>query len=202
MKQLSIFIIAFLIASCGASEPYTQNPNTANSEEENTTTTDGLNNDTGATQPPPSTNSNPNRAFALEDYRSSLSDRYSSRQNDIPESFLKIEDKVEEEKDLFEGYRIQIFSGLDVDVADSAASQFRIWADTTIAGYQPETYVFFKPPYYRVHVGDFHTQERANSYAQFVKRRFRDAWVVYDRVNPWNVPADTVRFTLIKRTNR
>ena len=95
------------------------------------------------------------------------------------------------ERDLYEGYRIQIYSGQSVIAADTLAANFRVWADSTVVGYQPDTYTFFRTPYYRVHVGDFHERERAISFSNIVKRYFKDAWVVYDRVNPASVPADT-----------
>ncbi|MDR9414911.1 MAG: SPOR domain-containing protein [Gracilimonas sp.] len=127
----------------------------------------------------------------LESYRTRLSDSYTYRENKIPEQFNQIKAERREEKNLYEGYRVQIFSGQDVSNADTTAAHFRAWADTTIVGYEPETYVFFRTPYYRVHVGDFHERNRAISFSNIVKRYFRDAWVVYDRVNPARVPSDT-----------
>lgn len=132
--------------------------------------------------------------YNISQYQSSLSDTYTYKTNDIPEPFkrLKIEEQEEDdERDLFEGYRVQIYSGQDVALADTIAMQFRAWSDTTITGYQADTYTFFRSPYYRVHVGDFHDRDRAIYYSNLLKRRFRDSWVVYDRVNPWNVPSDT-----------
>jgi len=132
----------------------------------------------------------------VEKYRTRLSDRFALHENNIPDAFMQETVQREEEQNLYEGFRIQIFSGVNVASADTVASQFRAWADTTISGYQPETYTFFKTPYYRVHIGDFHSRERAIEFSQLVKRKFRDAWVVYDRVNPWEVPADTAQFGL------
>lgn len=100
-------------------------------------------------------------------------------------------DESENETDMFEGYRVQIYSGQNVAMADTIASIFRAWSDTTIVGYQADTYTFFKAPYYRVHVGDFHERNRAIYFSNILKRRFRDAWVVYDRIDPWKIPADT-----------
>ena len=130
----------------------------------------------------------------LSNLRTQLSDSYAYRENKIPEEFNQIKAEQKEEKNLYEGYRIQIFSGQHVTNADTMAAHFRAWADTTLVGYQPETYVFFKTPYYRVHVGDFHERDRAISFSNIVKRYFRDAWVVYDRVEPSRVPADTTVF--------
>lgn len=125
--------------------------------------------------------------------RSSLSDTYATKTNEIPEAYkeIKVVDESENETDMFEGYRVQIYSGQNVAMADTIASIFRAWSDTTIVGYQADTYTFFKAPYYRVHVGDFHERNRAIYFSNILKRRFRDAWVVYDRIDPWKIPADT-----------
>lgn len=127
----------------------------------------------------------------FEDFRTRLSDAYTYRENKIPEAFNRVKVQQEEKINLYEGYRIQIYSGQNMAGADTTAALFRAWADTTIAGYQPNTYVFFRAPYFRVHVGDFHNRDKAIQFSNIVKRRFRDAWVVYDRVNPNNVPSDT-----------
>ena len=131
-------------------------------------------------------------------YLSKLSDTYSSRSNNIPEEFARIKEELndeDEEKDLFQGFRVQIFSGPDVALADTAAKHFRIWSAQNIDGYQAATYTFFKAPYYRVHVGDFHDRDKAIQFTNLIKRRFRDSWVVFDRVDPWKVPADSVTIT-------
>jgi hypothetical protein len=135
-----------------------------------------------------------------ERYHSKMSDLYTTRQNTIPAAFLieeEPDEDTEAERDPFQGFRVQIYTARDVLDADTTAALFRTWADTTISGYQADTYIFFKPPYYRIHVGDFHDRERAQTYARLIKRRFRSAWVVYDRVNPLKVPADSVSFSLI-----
>ncbi|MEO1022567.1 MAG: SPOR domain-containing protein [Bacteroidota bacterium] len=126
--------------------------------------------------------------------RSKLSDTYSSQSNAVPEAFQYIQVPKEEVRDPYQGYRIQIFSGEDVQYADTIAAKFRAWADSTLIEFQPETYTFFKTPYYRVHVGDFQERNRAIMFSNIVKRNFRGAWVVNDRINPWQVPADSIRF--------
>lgn len=134
--------------------------------------------------------------ISLENLRTTLSDSYSSRTNEIPETFSRIKTETKVEFNPNEGYRIQIYSGQSVDMADTVASRFRTWADTTIANYQPQTYTFFRTPYFRVHVGDFHDREMAILFSNIVKRVFSDAWVVHDRVEPANVPADTLRIDI------
>lgn len=132
----------------------------------------------------------------IEHLRTKLSDGYSLRTNEIPAAFAKIKMVSEEIANPDEGFRIQIYSGQNVSQADTIAARFRAWADTTISGYQPETYIFFRTPYYRVHVGDFHNREKAITFSNLVKRAFRDAWVVHDRVNPELVPADSIKIEM------
>ncbi len=127
---------------------------------------------------------------------STLADLYASQQNEIPPVFERIKTYIEQEVDLSKGFRIQIYSGESVADADTIAAKFRGWVSTSIEGYQAETYTFFKTPHYRVHIGDFHNRERALTYSRLVKREFKDAWVVYDTVDPFMIPADTVAFSI------
>lgn len=135
----------------------------------------------------------------LNSSRSSLRDVYSTQRHDMPEQFLK-KDSVDESinSNPFDGYRIQIISTRSMQTADSVAGSFRIWADTTITGYNARVYVSFRQPYYKVHVGDFQRRNRANSFSQLLKKRYPGAWVVHDRIDPDSVPADTARFSLQK----
>ena len=187
-RLLLLFFIPLFFSACSSSQPaVNQNdsqPIENSDPEPNTFVIAEVNTDTSG--------------LNLNRYRSSLSDTYASRNNEIPEAYARIQVAKEEEdnSDSFEGYRVQIYSGQEVAMADTIAAIFRAWSDTTITGYQARTYTFFKAPYYRVHVGDFHDRDRAVSYSNILKRRFRDAWVVYDRVNPWNVPADTVNISI------
>jgi len=172
-STLSLIVLAFFLG-CSTSEP------TADGSNQNTNTEELVNNDDG--------NSENAESLLLI---SSLSDIYSSNNNDLPKVYSSIKKEKEVEVDMTKGFRIQIYSGQDVFEADTAASTFRAWSDTTLVGYQAETYTFFKAPYYKVHIGDFHDRTRALKFSKMVKRLFRDAWVVYDTVNPYLVPEDT-----------
>ncbi|WP_018126558.1 SPOR domain-containing protein [Balneola vulgaris] len=185
MKQKTsslLLILSVLVLACSSSSQTIDTPSDSPSANEgNTTETTEGNNDTAAP------------------LISSLSDSYAAYSNDIPAEYKEIKKVVEEEVDLTRGFRVQIYSGESVTRADTIASQFRAWADTSITGYQAETYTFFKTPYYRVHVGDFHDRDFALEYSKLVKRVFKDAWVVYDKVNPWSVASDTLTITLIEQ---
>ena len=183
-KTSFLIISSFLLFgwSCSSSQPVTNSLDNSSSN----------NNETYS-----NTNSSvDNTVNESELYISSLSDLYSSQQNEIPEVFEKIKTYKEQEFDVSKGYRIQIYSGESVAEADTIAAKFRGWINNSIVGYQAETYTFFKSPHYRVHVGDFHNREQALNYSRLVKREFKDAWVVYDTVDPFMVPADTVTFSI------
>ena len=178
--KIVILCIGLIVLSCAASEPFIDTSEVLKDE-----------------SPSKELQTNqPSNDIELEALRSLLSDVYTTKTNEIPEEYarIKTQDNSEEDKDLFAGYRVQIYSGKNVDLADTIASIFRTWSDTTIVGYQAETYTFFKAPYYKVHVGDFQDRNRAIYFSNLLKRRFRDSWVVYDRINPWNAPSDTTDF--------
>lgn len=137
-----------------------------------------------------------NMAALLSRTRSKLTDVYFTQQHDIPEAFLKVDTTENSYNNPFEGYRIQIHSSRSVNIADSVSTQFRLWADTTLAGYTPKAYVFFKQPYYKVHVGDFQSRDKANTLSRIIKKYYPEAWVVHDRIDPGNVPADTTKIRL------
>ncbi len=180
INKYAIFVAIAFILACSSSEPIVNIPSTDEIPLE------------PKNEVKDQTSDEPSASY-LDPYRSSLSDTYSNRSNNIPDEYIqiKVEDDSDSETDLFEGYRVQIYSGQNVALADTIASIFRIWSDTTIVGYQANTYTFFKAPYYRVHVGDFHKRDLAIYFSNLLKRRFRDAWVVYDRIDPYSIPSDT-----------
>jgi len=135
----------------------------------------------------------------LAQNRSSLSDLHTSQKHDMPAAFMKKDSSNETiNSNPYDGYRVQIISTRDVQLADSVANQYRAWADTTINGYMARAYTFFRQPFYKVHIGDFQERDQANSFSKLLRRQYPDAWVVHDRINPSNVPADTATFSFQK----
>jgi hypothetical protein len=129
--------------------------------------------------------------------RSKLSDAYAVAEHEVPDLFFEevVEDEIEE--DIFAGYRVQIISTRDVNLADSLKSDFEVWADTTFANTSPRAYIHFRQPFYRVHVGDFNNRQRAIEFSRMIKWKFNDAWTVYDRINPYRVLPDSVDIELV-----
>ncbi|MDZ7660128.1 SPOR domain-containing protein [Fodinibius sp.] len=135
----------------------------------------------------------------LDETRSSLSDVYLSQKQDIPDIYLKADSAGEQvNRNPYDGYRIQILSTRNVEQADSVANSFRMWSDSTIAGYEADAYVSFRQPHFKVHVGDFQIREQANKFSRLIKKRYPNAWVVHDRIEPSDVPADTATFSFVE----
>ena len=74
------------------------------------------------------------------------------------------------------GYRIQIFSTLEQDEAESEAANARQKLEENV-------FVEFDPPYYKVRVGNCKDSDEAEQLLSKVKRKgFPDAWIVRARV--------------------
>lgn len=132
----------------------------------------------------------------LFDNRSELTDRFDNLQHDIPEIFTREVVRDDSDRDRYAGFRVQIKTTRSVSEADETRDSFVAWADSTLYGYNPDAYVVFRQPYYRVRAGDFHDRNRAIEFSRLIKTHFPDAWVVHDRIEPDVVPSDTtdIRF--------
>lgn len=128
--------------------------------------------------------------------RSSLSNHYSGELIQIPEVYLKEIVIEEQERDPYAGFRVQLISTRNVSEADSLRDHFVAWADSVISGYAPDAYVDFRSPNYRVRAGDFQNRDKAIHFSGLLKSRYPDAWVVHERIEPSNVPADTSQIRL------
>lgn len=130
----------------------------------------------------------------LFETRSTLADQFATVEQDMPEIFLRnVEQEDDEFVDQYAGFRVQLLSTRSVAEADSTKDNFRVWADEHIEGYNPEAYVLFRQPYYKVRVGDFRNQQKANEFSRLLKNEFPNAWVVHDRIEPQYLPADTTQ---------
>lgn len=132
------------------------------------------------------------RLFVLN--RSRLQDQFTNQTHSPLEDHF--EPIVEEQSDPYQGFRIQILSTRDVSLADTTQAEFENWALDHFEDYVPHSYIHYRQPYYRVRIGDFHDRERAIEMSRLVQMRYPEAWIVYDRVVPERVAADTTRFQL------
>lgn len=142
-------------------------------------------------------------ASLLEKHRTYLRSVYNTQKHDMPEPFLQKDTTANEVvRNPFDGFRVQILSTRNVATADSVSTEFRLWAQDYLEGYVPKSYVFFKQPYYKVHVGDFHNRQKAIQLSRLLKRKYPEAWVVHDRINPGEAPADTVGVKIVPPEKR
>ncbi len=124
----------------------------------------------------------------LFENRSRLSDRFASIEHDVPEIFLREVVREESEAERYAGYRVQIISTRNVAEADSLQDDFRAWANERFEDFEPQVYILFRQPYYRVRTGDFRERSQAIEFSRLVKNRYPEAWVVHDRIEPENLP--------------
>lgn len=129
--------------------------------------------------------------------RSHLTDQFAFLEHEIPDAYLQ-EAVHEQHVDEYAGYRVQILSTRNIAEADSVRDEFRAWVMERMGGFQPEAYVQFRQPTYRVRAGDFRNRNRAIEFSRIVKDKFPEAWVVHDRIEPQQVPADTTVFRLLE----
>lgn len=132
------------------------------------------------------------RLFVLN--RSRLQDQFINRTHSALEDHF--EPVVELQTDPYQGFRIQILSTRDVSLADTTRAEFEDWALDHFEAYVPHSYIHYRQPFYRVRIGDFHDRERAIEMSRLVQIRYPEAWIVYDRVVPERVAADTTQFQL------
>ncbi|TVR18036.1 MAG: SPOR domain-containing protein [Balneolaceae bacterium] len=124
----------------------------------------------------------------LYENRSRLSDRFATIEHDIPDIFLREVVREESEAERYAGFRVQIISTRNVAEADSLQDDFRAWANERFDNYEPEVYILFRQPYYRVRTGDFRDRNQAIEFSRLVKNRYPEAWVVHDRIEPELTP--------------
>lgn len=120
--------------------------------------------------------------------RPSMSDLYANLNNELPAEFIPKDDKGDPIESNV-GYRIQLMSSQSRKEAEEAMTKFNNWVfEQSDVSYKAETYIIFKQPYYRVHVGDFKSRNVAAAYNEKVKKLFSEAWIVRDNIELNKVP--------------
>ncbi|MFN2373662.1 MAG: hypothetical protein ABR545_07585 [Cyclonatronaceae bacterium] len=121
-------------------------------------------------------------ALDLDKYRTRLDDQFSTVENEIPDVFRTSENE-QNNIDGSTGFRIQLVSTNDRQLADSLALSFDMWADTADVARRPISYIQFRQPAYRVHVGDFMSRRIAIEYLGVIRRFFPGSWIVHDQID-------------------
>jgi len=106
-----------------------------------------------------------------------------TRDNQIPAVF-QVDQSGLSEAQRNAGFRVQIISTSDVRLAENVQREFNTWLGENLPNYDPETYIQFRQPFYRLHVGNFFSRSDAIEFNNIIKRRFPDAWVVHDIIDP------------------
>jgi hypothetical protein len=77
-----------------------------------------------------------------------------------------------------QGFRVQIFSGADRNMANSAQAKFQ--------EKYPEirTYISYHDPFFKVHIGDFRTRLEAEKMVQELKYSFTGLFIISEKINP------------------
>ena len=188
-RSVKLLSILFLLWACSASEPVVETPQTDQNQQI-----------TPVAQPEEKEPETP--VFTLSDYRSQLRDTWSQQANTVPETFAYIppvEEDEEQEVPIVTnaGFRIQIISTENRVAAEQTMARFNEWIfSNERIDYKALAYIQFRQPYYRVHVGDFTSRDEALDYNKSIKRTFRDAWVVHDKIDLLQIPSvvlDTTR---------
>lgn len=187
LMKRNIFLllgISFLVLSCSTTESTTKDDGSTSADGDGSLSEEYRYEDLSDTE------------RMLLGTRSQLSNHYSDDMVEVPDLYMQEIIVNERQIDPYAGYRVQLLSTRNVAEADSVRDYFVAWADSTIAGYEPDAYVVFRSPNYRVRAGDFQNRDRAIHFSGMLKSRYPDAWVVHERIEPSNVPADTseIRF--------
>jgi len=125
----------------------------------------------------------------LDNYRNQLSDVYVSRKNEVPDAFKPLPSQENHEISNV-GYRVQILSSENKNSAEKTVHAYNDWIfQQKNISYKGVAYIIFKQPYYRVQIGDFLSRDRAIEYSKKLKRKYRNAWVVQDKINPNMIPS-------------
>lgn len=127
---------------------------------------------------------NPTEAlgYNYEEYLFKPDLAFHSVENSIPEPFQV--DVSISQANANAGFRVQVVSTQDVSLAENIRAEFNTWLHQEASEYNANAYILFRQPFYRLHVGDFKSRADAIEFAQVVKRKFPDAWVVFDTINP------------------
>ena len=92
------------------------------------------------------------------------------------------------------GYKVQIARTRQVVEADSILQDYLVWSDTLFTEHRPKGSLDFRTPYYRVSVGNFTEQRVAIFFAETIRRRYPEAWVVQGELDPEFIAPEGTRW--------
>lgn len=167
--QLMAFLVILTLSACSASAPVVSDP-------------------------PPVENDGPTSWSEVEevdmnDYPDVLPQIESALEHDVPQSLMNstADDGTTIELD---GFRVQVFSSSEREEAVRVEDALQRWINGLSDGQRNNlglsdavtVYSFYRPPFYRIRVGDFEQREEAARLAGTLQRQWPGALVVPDRV--------------------
>lgn len=91
---------------------------------------------------------------------------------------IQLHREVNDEIENTKGYRIQIYAGSSLEVANDAKADFLMSFDDD----ECPVYQLWNPPHFRVRVGDFLSRSEAMAEVSSIREIFPDAFIVADEV--------------------
>jgi len=125
----------------------------------------------------------------MNDYPDMLPDVDDTLEHDVPQSLMNstADDGTAVELD---GYRVQVFSSSERNEAAQVEDEVQRWLNGLSEGQRNamglgevvSVYSFYRPPFYRIRVGDFEKRDDALTLTSALQRQWPGALIVPDRV--------------------
>ncbi len=125
----------------------------------------------------------------MNDYPDVLTAEETTLEHDVPQSLMNstADDGTPVELD---GFRVQVFSSSEREEAVQVEDEVQRWLNGLSEGQRNAlglseavtVYSFYRPPFYRIRVGDFERREEATRLTSALQRRWPGALIVPDRV--------------------
>ncbi len=110
--------------------------------------------------------------------------------HEIPEILLNsVEAATQAVQQNVQGFRIQVLSSVEKDVAIRQEEAIKAWWRSIPAGQRPaffsdpiRVYLGYRQPYYRVRVGNFSTRQQAETALAYLQDSFPESFIAIDNV--------------------
>ena len=130
-----------------------------------------------------------NEDFDLSPYLDPSQNASEERFHDVPDILVMTDAEVDIPAEEAQGFRIQILATLDKLGADVAFEEALVWwesfdADSSLKDIytqiesEPPVYLDFRPPYYRLRIGNFLNRGDAEDFLGVIQRSYEGAFIV------------------------
>ncbi|MCY4223600.1 MAG: hypothetical protein OXF06_02080 [Bacteroidetes bacterium] len=129
-----------------------------------------------------------NEEFDIAPYLDPLQNASEERFHDVPDILVMTDAEVDIPAEEEQGFRIQILATLDKLGADVAFEEALVWwesfdADSSLRDIytqiepKPPVYLDFRPPYYRLRIGNFLNRSDAEDLLGIIQRNYEGAFI-------------------------